>query len=289
MASPPTVTVGSSDGASTVATSKTNPNLGGNPGTLLNSANLTQVSGNNIISGSSNYSAKYINTDTGATLGAAKGWGVRCTAPATATMFDVCTRNLASQSFRVRVDGLWVQTADFTSGTVQDGGHYYYTKFAFGADIGGKVIEVYFSDGSQAPGLNFGTGAAAGIQPTAAPEADPINMIVYGNSYPAGIGPTGNSVRGSIVHKLAEKLGITNAVASGVGGTGLIATNTGASKTFLNRIADATRVNTPDIFCFLASLNDNGQGAAAVQAADTAFVSAIGAALPNSLIVQFGN
>lgn len=277
----PTVTVGASDANSTVATGRDVYT----PSTLPDSANITRVSGNNPISSSGNWNLRYINTDAGSTLGAGNGWGFRFTLPATATMFDVCFRNLSVVStFRVRINGLWTQTADYTTAPTTDGAHFYYTKFSGLSP--GDLVEVYCAAGAQLRGFNVGTGAAAALTPIPAPEADPINVVAFGDSYIYGSGPT--TCRGSWAHRFAEGFGIPNLVASGVGATGLIANNGGSSKTFVNRVADLTRVNTPDLILIPGSLNDNGQGAAAVQAAVPTFLAAVASAAPNALIAWFG-
>ena len=281
MPSPATVTVGASDANSTVATGRSVYT----PATLPDSADITRVSGNNPVSASGNWTQRYINTDAGSSLGPSRGNGWRFTLPATATMFDVCCRNLSSDStFRVRINGLWVQTADFTTAPTTDGGHFYYTKFSGLSP--GDLVELYVGAGAQIRGFNVGTGAAAALTPLPAPEADPINVLVYGDSYPYGSGPA--SCRGAWPHKLAERWGIPNLVNSGAPATGLIANKGGASKTFINRIADVTRVYTPDIILVPGSLNDNGQGASNVQTAATTFLTALGAAAPNALIAWFG-
>lgn len=281
MGSPPTVTVGAAGANSTVATSRTTSS----PATLPSSANLTLVSGNNAVDSFGNYTLRYVNTDTGSTLGPSRGYGFRMTVPPGADQFDVCMRDLSSDpNFRVRINGLWVQTADFTPGPTSTGSNRYYTKFAPVSP--GDLIEVYLAAGAQINGFNFGNGGSAAIQPIAAPEADPINVTAFGDSYVYGSGPAG--VRGSWPHKFAEAFGIPNLVASGLPSTGLIANAGGASKTFINRVADLTRVNTPQLILIPGSLNDNGQGASNVQAAATAFLVAVGAAAPNALIAWFG-
>lgn len=281
MPSPPTVTVGAQDANSTVATSRTNIA----PGTLLTSANLTQVSGNGIAGTSPNFNARYITPGTSSTVnGRSRGWGVRCIVPPGATMFDVATRNVTSDGgWRVRINGLWVQTDDFTAGPVLDGAHYYYTKFDPVSP--GDIVEVYFGAGANVPGLNFGNGGSAAFQPL---PSDPVQtkVVTFIDSYIYGTGPA--SCRGSWSHKFAEQMGIPNLVNSGVGGTGLIATSGGTAKKALDRISDITQVYAPDLVLVAGSLNDNGTGTATLQAACTAFFQALGALVPRALIGCFG-
>jgi hypothetical protein len=281
MASPPTITVGASDANSAVVT-----NAGVFAPTVRpNSANVTPISGGGITNSSNNYFAAYINDNAASHLGASNGWGIAFVIPVGATQFDVCTRNLATSSnWNVRINNQWVSATDLTSGTVRDGAHYYYTKFS--PVVAGDLVEVFFGAGAQIAGFNFGTGTTTSIQPTPATYTNQPNILSYGDSYIYGSGPT--TIYGSWSRLWAAQMGVANIINSGVGGTGFIATNGGAAKKFIDRIADVTRIFSPDVVLVPGSLNDNGQSTSTLQTAVTTFFQSLGAAVPNALIVCYG-
>jgi hypothetical protein len=83
----------------------------------------------------------------------------------------------------------------------------------------------------------------------------------------------------------ADALGWDDVWAAGVGGTGYVATNAGASKKFYDRVASDVIAYAPDIVLILGSINDASQAAATVQAEAQACVQAIRAALPGCLVI----
>lgn len=87
----------------------------------------------------------------------------------------------------------------------------------------------------------------------------------------------------------ADAMGWDDVWASGVGGTGLLNTNGGASKTFRQRLASDVLPFKPDIVVMHGGVNDGGAGAATLQVEAASFVAAIRAALPECIVIGGAN
>ena len=84
---------------------------------------------------------------------------------------------------------------------------------------------------------------------------------------------------------LGDALGWDDVIASGVQGTGYLATNGGTSPTFRGRVQHDVCAQNPDVVWIAGSRNDWGYAASAVQAEAMLLYAAIKACLPNALII----
>lgn len=284
MASPPTITVGAAGANSTVLTNRTTAI----PSLIPNNAVFTTISGA-IGVAAGNYRGEYVMFDTGSLLVGTQGFGQRFRT--NAPMVDVCLRDLSGSGFNVRVTdasnplGKWVSASNITLPT-STGSNFYYVSLDFGSP-GDRLLEFFYGSGTQFRGYNVGNGGATTIYvATVDAEANPFLMTTYGDSYTAGTGPVG--VRDGYSYKLANELGVRSPVASGRGSTGYIANASGAAYTFRQRLADMTRVNTPQFVLVMGGINDNGQNLAALEAEVTAFWIQVRNSFPNALLVGLG-
>lgn len=285
MSSPPTITVGAAGANSTVVTGRT-PSA---PSILPGNAALTTISGT-IFNNSNNWGGGYVTFNAAGTqFVGTNGWGQRFKAPQ--AVMDVSLRDLANTAFNVRVTdaanprGRFISATNITLPT-STGSNFYYGKLDFGTVDPDRVVEFFFSGGTQIRGYNVGDGSATPGAVILNAEADPFLLTTGLDSYSAGVGPVG--VRDGYTYKLANKLGVRSPVGSGRGSTGYIADASGAALKWRDRLSDLTRVNTPQMLIVMGSLNDNGQNVAALQAEVTAFWIAVRDLLPDALLVCIG-
>lgn len=256
-ASPPTMLVGTGFANSTI-----NSATLAAPSHLLNDvakfARLSPLAANGV----NGYGASYATWDgstsvfaTGRTSG---GSGYRYAFRNTAafTALDMALRGFGSPPIRIRVNGEWVQAADFApalSGT-------HYVKFTWGSAVAiNSLIEVFVSSLFICMGMNISAGSIAA--PT---ETSPISEV-WGDSYVAG-GYTGASaMNSSLGFQLAEQFG-TRGLMQGRGGQGYVTLVD--SRTINQRmVLDAGYSQTnPDLVTMFNSVNDYAQTPATVAA-----------------------
>ena len=118
----------------------------------------------------------------------------------------------------------------------------------------------------------------AGIAP--APIRGP-RMIVVGDSF--------NGTPTSYPRVIADMFGFDDVWNSGVGGTGVVATNSGASQSFEQRFAHDVLAFRPTICWVVGSVNDNSSTPALVSAALFRMRAAFLAAVPNGLFMWSPN
>ena len=108
--------------------------------------------------------------------------------------------------------------------------------------------------------------------------------IIIGDSFTAGSGAS-SATASNFAAWLSDFLGWDDIWASGVGGTGYLATNGGVANTFRQRLAHDVIPFNPDIVWIVGSVNDDGADPTAMLAEATLLYQTIQAALPNTLIV----
>lgn len=168
--------------------------------------------------------------------------------------------------FLIRVDGQYVS---FTSTVVASTVTYY--KLAF-ASVAARRIDVI---GYLMSFMGVAVDAGDSVMPV--PVRGP-RVLCLGDSFtqPSDTGwPSWFS----------DCMGWDDVWAAGVGGTGYVATNGGASKKFRDRIAADVIPYAPDIVLMLGSLNDNSSAALTIGSEAAASVAQIKAALPDCLVI----
>ena len=117
---------------------------------------------------------------------------------------------------------------------------------------------------------------------------DDVRAMFISDSVFDGSSSYGPFIGGNAVgSRVCARMGWTDCWQWAIGGTGWVNTNSGASRTYGQRIPDALAKN-PDIWIFLGSTNDAGYSAASVTAAVTAGLQAIRAGGSTAPIVVFG-
>ena len=256
MASPPAVTVGSANAASTINSATTLA-----PKLLANSPLLRKVGG--WTAWVSNAYLMGAGTSTGGTALSSPGAGVVFMTDAPDIDFSLRTPS-STDRFRVYVDdqlvtsasGLLTTNGDFPYlGTAAD---FYYVKLAFGSSAPRK-IEIRLGATTRLVGMNYGAlysvwRSEAGDQPLG---------VVIGDSYVNGTGT--DHICGAWPRVMAELLGCDVFTAGG-SGTGYITTTGGIPRTYRQRVTDLSLTErTPD-FCVIAGgFNDYDKDAAALR------------------------
>jgi lysophospholipase L1-like esterase len=124
-----------------------------------------------------------------------------------------------------------------------------------------------------------------------APVADGLTLLVHGDSFVEGTGASGTALPPPFAAQVGLLLGQPNTVTSGLGGTGFLNTSNGQRATFIQRLATDVLPFAPEVVVEVGGINDDGLvGAtpAPVQAAVTAWLAALTAALPDVLVVMTG-
>ena len=179
-------------------------------------------------------------------------------------------------SYLVKVDDQYVTMTPQSTGSGA-----FFAKYAFGS-VKRRRIEII---GYNIAFNGIGMGANDSVEP--APIRGP-RCIVVGDSFTAGSGASGVAAN-NFVAVLSDLLGWDDVWASGVGGTGYVADNSGTSINFVARLAHDVISYNPEVVWFVGSVNDDGVSSALVGAAASNAYRQIAAALPNALIVASPN
>lgn len=124
-----------------------------------------------------------------------------------------------------------------------------------------------------------------------APVADGITLLVHGDSFVEGTGASGTDLPPPFAAQVGLLLGQPNTITSGLGGTGFLNTANGQRATFGGRLATDVLPFAPDVVIETGGINDDGlvgASAATVQAAVTAWLAALVAALPDVRVFMTG-
>jgi len=119
------------------------------------------------------------------------------------------------------------------------------------------------------------------LTPTLPSRNDRPRIFMQGDSYTAATAQIASPVR-SIPMAMGERLGCDVHVV-GVGGQGLL--NAVNSKTFVTQMTDFDLLGAPDLFVCLGSVNDYSSTAGDLQAATSAYITALLTRFPNCPIV----
>jgi hypothetical protein len=148
---------------------------------------------------------------------------------------------------------------------------------ALPADSANRWIKVTFSVRTQArvEFVSYGLDITEiNVDPTAGVSPAPIRgprMIIQGDSF--------NGTAQSYPRVIADMLGWDDVWNSGMGGTGMIATNGGLNKSYEQRLARDVIAFAPDVFWQVGSVNDNGATpenfVAAAQRCRSAYLEAV--------------
>lgn len=192
-------------------------------------------------------------------------------------LFDGTTLELQFKgtafSYRLRVDGELVSA---TPGAVTATGSTYFLPITFASRAVRRITV-------ETSGFVFG-GVTTGPNDTVTKYVTPSpRCIVIGDSFTEGTGATGN-VSGW-VRRFAQATGWTDTWASGLGGTGYLATS-GSRVKFRDRIITDCLNFSPDIVVFEGGINDHGGfTAAAIGTEAAALFAQVRNALPNASLV----
>jgi lysophospholipase L1-like esterase len=169
-------------------------------------------------------------------------------------------------SYLMKVDGEYVTLTPKTvaaSGTQWD-------QYAFGSTARRRIDIIGYNIAFN--GVNIGGTDSLDPAPVRGPRC-----IILGDSFTA-IQPNGFTTC------FADAMGWDDVWASGVGGTGYLATNGGAAPTFRQRVQNDVISYAPEVVIIPGSVNDDGLTAAAVGAEAALLYAQLKAALPNALI-----
>ena len=199
------------------------------------------------------------------------------------------TGSATTGGYRLRVDGQYVQTGCIAlNGTAGSG---IYARITWGdGSAAYRKPRLYEIEGLSSWTFG-GVKTAATDAPWAAPIADALRVIVHGDSFVDGTGSTPGMLHGPLGAQIGLLLGQADTAASGVGGTGYIATSSGTRNTFGQRVQSDIVDHAPDVVIELGGINDEGSvgdGGATLQAAVTSWLAAVVGALPDVLIFMTG-
>lgn len=272
MASPPTVTTTAAFAASTVTG---DGRATDNPKYTLDSP-LIRVTGPLRLNAV--YAGDYGGwTTTSALFDGGDGWGVACKTNSSAIELSYSQNGAASlpNKMRLRVNGQWAQTADYSLFTTSDFSSHY-VKIDFGSTAE-RVIEIFLQNLSAPFGINTASGATMALPPVAGTD---VSGAFFGDSYVTGNTPGLSNIRNTTAQAVGEIMGIPDIIPFGRGGQGFVKTADG--RTIDQRIAlDAARISAPDIVFVSASLNDWNQTAATLQANFAAGITSLKSAYPS--------
>lgn len=292
MTTPPTLSVGAANTASTINGQTTAFGQG-----MYQAIDLTvteDVSGR-FASDGSQYAGvgktSLLNGTRGGTFG-----GKRLATDATA--LDICLATTSGVAIYVTdpVAGLRqrVTANDYTTdgtNSLTDGSKHY-LKMLF-ATTAVKIIELYGSNTLALRGINVNAGASI----WRAPSPDQPNIVLQWDSWGFNTLSSGtNPIRLAVPQFFGEQLGVSNVFSIAAAGTGFL-NDAGTIGTYrarmLNGDVDPGNVGNPDLFIMAGSINDDPQvnaayTDAAVQAEVTLTVALAMQRMPNALIMVTG-
>lgn len=258
MSSAPTLSLGSTGGASTI-----NGNSLNSPQFLItDETRFLGTGGDNWTVHSSGSAFGYtegISSQSGLVIDGGQGWGFATQVTGTLQAFDIGFRgNATAIRWRVRINGEWAQTADYSSAV--SSGARAYAKCTLASGIVDPLVEVFFDQNVYVVGMNFTTGCTL-----AAPSrASNVTAEIWWDSYAKG--NTGWNLRDTPAQLFGQKLGVRDICCQGRAGQGYVAQQD--SRTIAGRISlDKAFANpTYDLVVMPNSVNDNAQDYATVAA-----------------------
>lgn len=111
-----------------------------------------------------------------------------------------------------------------------------------------------------------------------------LHVLVVGDSFVEGSGTNGAYHLG-LANELCRMLGADKRAISGIGGTGYFANNSGTKKNLLERLQTDVIDLAPDVIIHMNGLNDTGEG---IETNAGTVFDAISTALPNTIQIVFG-
>lgn len=192
---------------------------------------------------------------------------------------EIILGGTAGTYFMVKVDDEYTSLTP-TAVTSNSAENYYRLSFAARAHRRIEVIGYNLSFAGVMTGPNDSI--------TPAPVRGP-RTVILGDSFVAGSGASGVATNNFVV-SFADEMGWDDVWASGVGGTGYLATNTGTAPTFRGRAARDVIAYAPEVVIVVGLQNDWGASTAAQLGAEAALLAAqLKSALPNAVIAAAPN
>lgn len=180
----------------------------------------------------------------------------------------------------VRVDGQYISATPFQM--ANDGGLYYYY-IPFGSSASRRIDVIV---GLGANGVFGGVYTAATDTVLPAPQRGPT-AVYMGDSFVEGTLATYSAVS-SFLSTFSDWMGWDNIIQSGVGGTGIVATDGGLRPNYAARIATDVIPYNPEIVFVHGSINDAGYTGSVVLSAWQSLKASLHAALPNAVVAYVG-
>lgn len=149
---------------------------------------------------------------------------------------------------------------------------------------GNKTIGIYHQGDSRDWVFNFRTSPSSNIW---APKPKNNLKIVYEGDSVTGGGYFSGLVRSNIQFQASQKLGFSQWYNGAVGGTGLIA-GAGTSSTYIQRIVEIEKFGAPDVLVVGGFHNDIVSPTASVNTALHAYLDAVRAKFPNTVVFVLG-
>ena len=189
---------------------------------------------------------------------------------------------------RINVDGRVLDPGGYTNGSGNT-----YTLIDWTA-VGGRKARLYEVEGSPrtASGFNIDNVQIGPKDTIWAPQGnDSVKAVVISDSFFAGSTFSPYRPGMGIAQQLCKRNGWADCWNMSIGGTGWIATNSGANYSYIQRLQDATntpRVADADIIVFVGSTNDDGNSNATVSAAVVTTLQYARSINPKALILVYG-
>lgn len=178
-----------------------------------------------------------------------------------------------SNFYLVKVDGQYVTLTPQYVGASGS----FYAKYDFGS-VGLRRIDVI---GSYCSFSGVNIAQTDGLMP--APIRGP-RTIVLSDSFGNGSGATG-AASNNFVAAIADALGWDDVWPSGVGGTGYLANNGGSSPTFRGRALRDVISYAPEVVWIVGSVNDDSASPSAISAEALLLYRMLVGALPNAIVI----
>jgi lysophospholipase L1-like esterase len=229
-----------------------------------------------------NGSRQFPSTTNAASGGNIAGTGLngvrwRATTVVNAAKVWIQVAGSSSIPYRFIVDGQYVDTTGTLSN--QSSSPRYFL-----LDFGSKAVRTVSVEGEQNLGfLGFAVGAGDACS---APSVSGKRMIVLGDSITTGTAAT--RLGDGFASIVGDMLGFSDVYASGLGGTGYIATNAGTRYKLGDRLGDANAHGPWDLIVVAMGVNDMGQTGAAITSEAAADFASLRAANPAAQIMVVG-
>jgi len=191
----------------------------------------------------------------------------------TGSAFEYLCEGLVGGALLARVDGEFVSLTPQI--TPSDGGLKYWF-FDFGS-VGTRRIDIFCSGFCGFGGIN--TAQTDSITPVN--ELSP-KVVIVGDSFTYG---TSSDLINNWAKVFGHAMGWTDVYINGRGGTGFVATNSGADVNYFDRIGASVVARNPDVVIFQGSINDATASPVAVREQAKKCFEKVSADLPSCLIV----